>query len=408
LRVAWIGPAPTEGHGAAYVATHVLRGLAREVGELDCYVATSEDELPETLRAEPGIRFFCDPSGWKWGRWYSRTALTSFATGQLARAVAQARLASLAARRHAEQPYDLLYQFSQIELGWVRRLRRRLPPIVLHPGVHAAGELRWHQLERELALRGESRPRHMAVRAMLKLRSRAQRRDMRLARSVIAISRRFAEHMGRDYGLPMDRFQVVPNPIDLDRFRPPPPGSSADGPLTILYLSRIAVRKGVEMVVALSHRLSDLSGQVRILVVGERTLWSDYTPLLDDLNEEVATYYGDATAEVPDLYRSAAFLIQPSHYEPFALTVAEALASGVPVVASDEVGAVEGVDPRVCRVFPAGDLDEFESTVREMVATLAEARGRELGELARAEAERLFAPDVVASELARCLERAAR
>jgi glycosyltransferase involved in cell wall biosynthesis len=408
MRVAWIGPAPTEGHGAAYVATHLLRGLAREGVELDCFVAAREQDLPESLVSEPGLRFFCQELSWESDRWYSRTPLAKFVGGQLARAVAQGRLASLAARRHAERPYDLLYQFSQIELGWVRRLRRRLPPIVLHPGVHAAGELRWHRLERELALRGESRPRHMAVRAMLELRSRAQRRDMRLARSVIAISRRFAEHMGRDYGLSPDRFQAVPNPIDLERFSPVPAGSSAEGPLTILYLSRIAVRKGVEMVVELSHRLSDLAGQVRILVVGTRTLWSDYRPLLDDLNSEIATYHGEATAEVPGLYRSAGFLVQPSLYEPFALTIAEALASGIPVVASDEVGATEGPDPRCCRVFPAGDIDAFESAVREMVATLAAGRAGELRGLARAEAERLFAPQIVAAELARCLERVAR
>jgi glycosyltransferase involved in cell wall biosynthesis len=407
MRVAWIGPAPTEGHGVPRAATNLLRGLAHTGAELECFVAAPDRELPAVLRSDPRIRFFCEPPRWEWEKWYSRDPISAFITGQLARATAQGRLAALAARRHAEAPYDVLYQFSQIELGRVRRLRRRLPPIVVHPEVHAAGELRWLRREARLARQCEPIWRRAAALAILGARTAVQRRDLRLARRVIAPSQRFAEHLSRDYDVPFERFGVVPNPIDLDLFAPPAEPRAVDGPLTVLFVSRMAVRKGVEMMVALSHRLADLAGRVRIELVGDGGVWSDYRPLLRELNPAVAHYLGSATAEMPDIYRSADIFVQPAHYEPFALTVGEAMASGLPVVASDEVGASEQVDGRCCRVFPSGDLAALEARVRGLLDELRDGAGGELGALARSEAERLFEPLGVGRRLAHCLELAA-
>src|SRR4051812_7729880 len=112
MRVAWLGPVPTEKHGVPFAATSMLRGLARAGVQLDCFVVASEEEIPGSLRSEPGLRFFPRSSRWEWHRWYSRTPLTTFVTGQLARAAAQRELTRLGAERHAVDPYDLVYQFS--------------------------------------------------------------------------------------------------------------------------------------------------------------------------------------------------------------------------------------------------------------------------------------------------------
>jgi glycosyltransferase involved in cell wall biosynthesis len=401
MRIAWLGAIPSEEGGVQYAATQMLRGAARAGVEIDCYLALSESSRPSPLLDVSGLRFYREQTNWDWGRWYSRTPLSSFVTGQTAQAMAQRHLAPRVARNHAIRPYDALVQFSQLELFSVRPLANQLPPIVLYPSVHAAGELRWHRREAYLARTCEPVLWHHVARAMLAARSRRQRRDIRVADLVIALSRRFGELLCRDYGISPERVRVVPYPIDLDRFAP---GSLQETvpsePRTILFISRMSVRKGVEMVVALSHRLSDLSGQVRIKAFGGETLWSRYTPLLDGLNPEVASYRGPVdNTELAELYRHADLLVQPSHYEPFALTVAEALASGLPVVASDEVGAAEDVDRRCCSVFPAGDLDAFEQAVRSLVARLQTPARGAIKTLARSEAERLYAPPSVAAQL---------
>jgi glycosyltransferase involved in cell wall biosynthesis len=281
-------------------------------------------------------------------------------------------------------------------------MRRSLPPLVVHPEVHAAGELRWHRLENHLARQCESGLRRAAVRVMLAARARVQKRHLRDADRVICPSARFAQLVARDYGLDTDRLGVIPNPIDLAGISPGD-GHRDEGAPQVLFVSRISVRKGVEDVVWLSHRLRDTGATLHI--VGGGSLWSDYRPLLRDLDPAVARYEGGIEpAQVLDRYRAATVVIQPSRYEPFALTVGEALAAGTPVVASDEVGATEFVDGPACLRYPAGDPARLEAAVREMIArSRADPEG--LRREARAQAERAFAPGVVAGALMEQLER---
>ena len=132
MRIAWIGPSPTCDGGATYVATQLLRELARAGAEVDCYLGARPEELPDVLLGEDRLRFVLCPNRWRWDRWYSRTPLLAFFSGMLARLHTQHALVRSIARRHAERPYDVVYQFSQPELGGLRRHQGVLPPIVVH------------------------------------------------------------------------------------------------------------------------------------------------------------------------------------------------------------------------------------------------------------------------------------
>jgi glycosyltransferase involved in cell wall biosynthesis len=410
MRIAWKGPLAAEGGGVAYAGLQLVQGLRAAGVEIDCYLSIPLAKVPAVLREAAGIRLFCRPPRWEWDRWYSRTPMRAFVSDQVARGLAQRRLTKLIAEEHGRRPYDVLYQFSNIELFAARRLNGALPPIVVHPEVHAAGELVWHRREDGLAARAETRQRRLAVRAVLATRAARQLRDARLIRRLIAPSNVFAGHLASDYRIPLDRISVVPNPIDLDRFAPVR-SASRNGhgrPVSVLFVSRLSTRKGVDLVVELSQRLADLAGEVCIDVVGDRSLWSDYRPLLADLRPGVGSYAGPLDSDgVAERYARADLLIQPSWYEPFALTVGEALASGIPVVASSEVGAAEGVDRACCAVFPAGDVDAFEAAVRELVDRIRRGEGAAISKLARSEAQRLFAIDRVADGVVHALALAA-
>lgn len=394
MRIAWLGPAPTTDHGVPRLATVLLAGLAERGHRLDLYADFGRDPVPDELQ-RPEVRVIARRPPWRPDAWYSRTALSSFASGQLSRAGAQALLVRRIVEQHRTQPYDVLYQFSQFELLTARRFIDRLPPVVIHPQVHAAGELRWLDRERDVAPPVPA-PKAAAVRAMLVRRSAAQRRDGRLAARLIAPSRAFASALAGDVGVPRASIGVVPNAVDLDRFSPgaAPPG---ERPVRLLFVARLSVRKGVEDIVALTHRLADLAGRVELVVAGGGGQWSDYEPLLQGLHPAIGRHVGIvASRDLPALYASAHAALQPSRYEPFALTSAEALACGTPVIGSDAVGALEDVSPDVGRRLPAGDLGRLEAAVRDVVAS---PPGEALRRLAREEAVRLFAPGRVASLL---------
>jgi glycosyltransferase involved in cell wall biosynthesis len=236
-----------------------------------------------------------------------------------------------------------------------------------------------------------------------------QRRAVERAAGVIAPSRVFARHLVRDYGAPPERIAVAPNPVALESFAPRDADGSTTRAWRLVFVGRISVRKGIDQLVELSHRLDDLAGRIELAIVGGATLWSDYRALLDDLNPRVGRYEGVASHDhVRTILESADGLVQPSTYEPFAITVAEALASGVPVVASEEVGAAEDVDVGCCAVVPTGQIHALEAAVRRLVNRLDDGERASLAHSARREAERLFSPERAARLVADALEVAVR
>jgi len=344
-------------------------------------------------------------TGWQYNRWYSNNAISKMVSGLAVRAWGRSRLASLIVEQHRVRPYDVIYQFSTIELFGMRRHLPDLPPLVVHPETHMAGELHWLRRERHLAAKCEPRWRRTLAALLIAARARRQMRDIVLADWVVAVSSRFGEHLVADYGVNPDKMTVVPNPIDLAELVPRDMRLQNEK-LRIVFISRMSSRKGVELIVELSHRLADLAGEIDLHLIGAETLWSDYRPLLGGLDRRVAQFHG-AMARV-DLARflgAADLLIQPAKYEPFGLTVGEALACGLPVVASEEVGATEGVASECCITVPAGDVNSLEQAVRKMLMRLTSERAPNIRATARLEAERLFAPDKVAQQLKATLQR---
>jgi len=404
LHIAWIGFAPVEEVGGVPgIATDLLHGLAQLGHRIDCFFPGREQTLTPRLATMPNITYVWGNSGWRWGKWYSRTRLTSFLSSQLAVTISSLRLRSVVAERHREDPYDALYQFSNTENRAIPPSLRKVVPVVVHPGQSSADALRFLMRERRLHLR--TRPPYalpLAAAALL-YRAGSQRRQLRRATLVLCISEVFREHLMRDYGVRRERTAVVANPVRVERFEP---SHSAPGdPATVLVLGRIATGKGLESVVALAHLAVEQRLPIRLRIVGGGTsVWSDYRRLLDELPAESSEYAGPVpSTDVPGELSRSDILLQASRYEAFALTVAEALAAGVPVVATTEVGAAERVDRRVAALTPP---DAVEAMAEAIMSTLERLRADPVAirGLARAEAERLFTPEAVCAEIAEAIE----
>ena len=403
MRIAWLGGAPQETGGAPGVVTELLDGLSRRGHEIDCFFPGVGVKIPDHLAERENLNFIWGTSEWRWDRWYSRTKLASFATGLLSRAVASVRLQREITRRHRAHPYDLIYQNQTIEsLGVPAALAREIP-LVIRPDSHMAGELRCLIAERKLAFR--SQPRHIffTVAAIMAFRASIQKIKIRKARLLIAISTVFRDHIVHDYKFPLERTVVVTNPVRLDRFEVVDrvPGE----PPLVLVPTRISVRKGIEDVIAVSKLLAERGVSARIRVIGGPSNWSDYTKLLDDLPHENAEYGGRIPpAKMSAELQAADVVLLASKYDPCPMSVLEALASGVPVVATDEVGSIEGVDRAVVMEVPVGDVPAIADAIEQMLDRVRADHTR-LRATARAEAERRFARDVVCEQISDALER---
>ncbi|HEX4466237.1 MAG TPA: glycosyltransferase family 4 protein [Solirubrobacteraceae bacterium] len=403
LHIAWVGFPPSEEVGGVPgIATDLLHGLAALGHRIDCYFPGQPSELPRRLAGLDSLTVLWAGGSWQWGRWYSRTRITAFVSALVANGLDSFRHRGELQRRHRAEPYDFLYQFSNVENLAIPRDVARSVPLVAHPGQSSADALRFLLRERRLYLRSRPFYKFAVAALVLWLRKRVQRRKLRSAQLVICISHVFREHLIRDYGISETASVVVPNPVRVDRFvaseRP------CGNPARIIVLGRIATGKGVEDVVALAKLLREREVAARVRLVGGTSMWSDYTALLAELPPENAEYAGRIEASlVPGELAESDVLLQASKYEAFALTVAEALSAGVPVVATTEVGAIEQVDRSVAAAVAPGDVQGMQEAITAMLERLRDRPG-ETRALARAEAERLFAPEVVCGEISSALQ----
>jgi glycosyltransferase involved in cell wall biosynthesis len=402
LRIAWIGGVPglRETGGVPGVATDLIHGLAALGHRIDCFIPGSGRELPERLRGDGRITFVWGTAKWRRNRWYNRGRIVTALAAMLSRSAASLRLRREVLRRHRAEPYDVIYQFSNIEsLSAPARLRRTVP-LVVHPETHAAGELSWLVRERRAGVSCQPLHEYALARLTLGVRAFIQSRRIGRADLLICISSVFRDHMLRDYHFPLARTVVIPNPVRLERFAALDDARATTG--TVLVLGRIAARKGIEDVVALAQLLRERHADARLRIVGGPGSWSDYTGLLEGL-PDAGEYAGRVeAAQVPDELARADVLLQASKYEPFGLTVGEALAAGVPVVATTEVGAIEGVERSVATVVDPGSVQAMAGAIEEMLARLR-ARPEQVRADARAQAQRLFDPAHVCAQISTAL-----
>lgn len=126
---------------------------------------------------------------------------------------------------------------------------------------------------------------------------------------------------------------VIPNGVDL----PPPAAGPRSGPLTILSLGRLHPKKGLDSLVRAWARLEAAWPDWRLRIVGPAELGHDRE--LIDLAARLGLarcaiegpLYGDDRLAA---LRGADLFVLPTLSDNFAMTVAEALAAGTPVIST--------------------------------------------------------------------------
>ncbi len=214
------------------------------------------------------------------------------------------------------------------------------------------------------------------------LRRHSQRLDGRIAVSHAA--RRFASRYFPE------SYHVIPNGVDPVRFHPRVAELAGLGPErpTILFVGRFYPRKGAQVLFRALPRIAERVAGVRLLVVGGGPLEAWYRQLARRAPCDVR-FLGELSAEdMPRAYRSADVFVAPSTgQESFGIVHLEAMACGVPIVASDIEGYRELLDAGgEALLFPNRDATALADAV---VRVLADHRlARSMAALGRAKAER--------------------
>ena len=158
-------------------------------------------------------------------------------------------------------------------------------------------------------------------------------------------------------GLPAQKVHVKPNFVDPD-----PGVRNADGEYA-LFAGRLSPEKGVSTLVAAWKKLT---AEVPLLIAGDGPLRRELEAEVAKSNLRRVTFLGRLGASVTRAaMKKAAFLIVPSvWYEGFPMVIAEAFASGVPVLGS-RLGSIQEVvaHGRTGIHFTAGDPTDLAEKV---------------------------------------------
>ncbi len=179
-----------------------------------------------------------------------------------------------------------------------------------------------------------------------------RRRHLAAAHTVIAASAFAARRLEEAYGVARERIALIPNGIDLDRFRPGPPNPrlakalGLTGRRVILAATRLVPRKGVDRLIAALPAVRAAVPNVALVVAGD----GPQRPALEAMAQgHPVLFLGAQKAErMPDLYRLADVVVLPNRAEPgeadgIPMTLLEAQACGLPVIAGRAGGAPEAV-----------------------------------------------------------------
>ena len=164
---------------------------------------------------------------------------------------------------------------------------------------------------------------------------------------------------------------------DLERFAVPAREEKRER--TFLFSGSLIERKGVDLLARAFVRLAEEVSDVRLRIVGEGELRESLVQILRPVSERVEFVGFRDWDELPGEYARADVLCVPSRYDGWGLVVPEGLASGLPVIATDRMGAaLEFVESgRNGWLIRAGDEEALFAAMREAaVRPLDEMRCR--------------------------------
>jgi UDP-glucose:(heptosyl)LPS alpha-1,3-glucosyltransferase len=165
-------------------------------------------------------------------------------------------------------------------------------------------------------------------------------------RFFIAISHKGAEEVCRHYPPAAKKIRVIYNALDLSPAPgPKPKDPDSRGRSNILFVGSGFFRKGLFFLIR-ALPLLQKKGEVVLTVVGrDRSAavmrWAEQLKVAGRIR-----FVGPVNDPRP-YYQEADLLVLPSIYEPFGNVVLEAMAYGLPVVVSRQVGAAEWIRPGI-------------------------------------------------------------
>ncbi|MGO9605629.1 MAG: glycosyltransferase family 4 protein [Candidatus Binataceae bacterium] len=176
-----------------------------------------------------------------------------------------------------------------------------------------------------------------------------ERRQMKAAKYVIAVSQMVKRELTETYGFAADRIRVVPNGVDTVRFSPAQRAAHRNesrgalgfsDEIVFLAVAHNFPLKGVDTTLAALALLREDKRKARLVVAGNGDI-AEYRHRAARLGvSELISFLGNVDA-IERIYAAADILVHPTLHDACSLATLEAVAAGLPVITTCADGAGE-------------------------------------------------------------------
>jgi len=214
---------------------------------------------------------------------------------------------------------------------------------------------------------------------------------------LFAVCRDSAKRFAALTGIPAERFAVLYNGVDCERFRPAADRAGlraslgyGDDECIVLTVASLTPVKGHDQLLAAAARALAQSGRpLRFVCIGEGAERAALERRIAELGIGASLRLPGASDRVPQTLAAADLFVLPSRLEGMSNAILEAMASGLPVVANAVGGNPELVENAVSGLLTrVGDAVDMADAIGRLVAD--DAMRASMGRAARARAESVF------------------
>lgn len=169
-----------------------------------------------------------------------------------------------------------------------------------------------------------------------------------------------------DHVFPESKTVTVFNGIDIEKFHLPPHPRKLEGDFTWLAVGRLEPQKDYPTLLNAFAQLP----KSRLLIAGKGSLCDHLQQLTETLGIADRVQFLGVRNDVEQLYHQADAFVLASEYEGYGLVIAEAMASGLPVVVTDSGGPSElvGTDGVAGYVVPIKNHKNLASAMQNMMS----------------------------------------
>jgi glycosyltransferase involved in cell wall biosynthesis len=189
---------------------------------------------------------------------------------------------------------------------------------------------------------------------------------MNRAKILLPVSQNLKEAI-ESYGI-KNRFQLIPNVINTEMFHPST-SQYRNEKKRILLVALLSPIKGIPYLLRALAQLKEKRQDFVLDIVGDGPNRQEYEELTNKLElGEMVRFHGlKSKPEVAEYMRQCDFFVLPSLWENLPCVLIEAMASGIPVIATDVGGVKEMINESVGLLIPPKKTKTLEEAIEYML-----------------------------------------